>query len=117
MKKTPSPYIVRAIYRKTDSLPQVKEFASMKEIFELLGSVPLCLTEISDDIYAISRAYARANGEPMNICTTNQVGNTLYVRSVCGDVVVCRYDPKNKIFSSLTGDHLAGLMLTPADIS
>ena len=117
MKKSHSPYIVRAIYRKANSFPQVKDFASMKEIFELLGSVPLCLTEIDDDVYAISRAYARVKGEPLNVCSTIREGNTLYVRSVYGDAVFCRYDPKSEIFSSLTEDHLAGMMFSPADIA
>ena len=88
---------IRAIYKKANVYPVIRIFASIEEIYELLGNKPYYLIHIKDSLYAIVRTYARVEGKPLNLCTTFQVGNTLHVESAYGDVVVCNYDPENNI--------------------
>ena len=110
-------YIVRAIYRPANGFPQIMEFESMEEIYKKLGSTPLTLTEVGDKLFAISRANAMANREPINISTSGEIDGEPVTVFICGDVVVVGFDPETEIFKSLTEEQIEGIFFTADDIA
>lgn len=110
-------YIVRAIYRPANGFPQIMNFKSMKEIYKKLGSTPLRLTEVGDEMFAISRANAMANGEPINLGTSCEIDGEIVPLFICGDVVVIGFDPETEIFKSLTEEQIEGIFFTADDIA
>lgn len=110
-------YIVRAIYRPANDFPQIIDFKSMKEIYKKLGSTPLKLTEVGDKLFAISRANAMENGEPMNLGTSCEIDGELVTIFIYGDVVVVGFDPETEIFKSLTEEQIEEIFFTADDIA
>lgn len=104
---------VTAIFRSPNKDPKLKYFKSLADIHALLGSVPLCLTEIEGSMYIITRADAKKNGELRNMYHNISNGEIYYNRDFYGDVVITGYNPKNDKITSLTTAQINRIMNAP----
>ena len=112
-KKKTSKKTLMGIYRRPNMDPKIKYYESLAEIHTRLGSVPLSLAEIDGNMYVISRADAKQNGEPRNMYHTVTTDEISYTRDFHGDVVIIGYNPDTEKVMSLTKNQINRIMTAP----
>ena len=112
-KKRTNKKAITAIFRSPNMDPRIRYYDSLAEIHARLGSVPLCLTEIDSNMYVITRADAKKNGEPRNMYHSVTNGMVSYTRDFHGDVVMIGYNPKDEKVTSLTKAQIRRIMNAP----
>lgn len=115
MSLTSNPSLT-VIFRDANNYPVVTTICSDADIYDLIGYGAIRVTQVDDDVLAISRADAYDNDEPVTITHSYSEDDVLCIRHIYGDVIIVGYDPENDEAVSLNSYQLSRWLFTPEDL-